>query len=69
MERSYKSIRSEDERVVITWDNLLYETLEKDPLKSKVGSTVYKKKIILNNLSGHAESKQLLAILGPTGCG
>ena len=69
MAKTYKSIRSEDEKVVITWDNILYETLEKDAVKSTFTSTVYKKKLILNNLSGHAQSKELLAILGPTGCG
>lgn len=68
-EKVYKSIRSADEKVVITWDDLLYETLEKDGNKSTFMSTVYKKKVILNHLSGRAESGQLLAILGPTGCG
>ena len=68
-DKAYKSIRSADEKVVITWNDLLYETLEKDTAKSTFTSTVYKKKIILNRLSGRAESGQLLAILGPTGCG
>ena len=68
-EKAYRSIRSADEKVVITWNDLLYETLEKDTTKSSFMSTVYKKKVILNRLSGRAESGQLLAILGPTGCG
>lgn len=64
-----QSARSSDEKVVITWNNVTFETLIKDPINSKPLHTVYKKKLVLDGLSGKAESKQLLAILGPTGCG
>jgi ABC-type multidrug transport system ATPase subunit len=64
-----QSIRSRDEKVVIAWKNISFETLVKDKEKSKLCNSVYKRKTVLNNLSGRAESGQLLAILGPTGCG
>ncbi len=64
-----QSVRSRDEKVVIAWKNICFETLVKDKEKSKLCNSVYKRKTVLNNLSGRAESSQLLAILGPTGCG
>ena len=66
---SKTSSRGRDEKVFIKWENLTFETLVKDAEKSRIGSTVYKTKKILKGLSGAAESGQLLAILGPTGCG
>ncbi len=65
----YTSVRSSEEKVVITWQDLQYETMEKDPEKSTFLKTAYRKKTILNNLAGHAQTKELLAIMGPTGCG
>eukprot|EP01040_Poterioochromonas_malhamensis_P012046 gene12045-13160_t len=63
------SKRSRDERVVMNWKDIRFETLVKDASKSTPLKTVYKTKVVLNNLTGRAESGQLLAILGPTGCG
>lgn len=67
---SRTSSRNVDERVSLKWENLTYETTVKDTDKSTLlGPVVYKNKKILKGLSGSAESGQLLAILGPTGCG
>lgn len=63
------SKRSREERVVINWKDVRFETIVKDSSKSSLFKTVYKTKVVLNSLSGRAESGQLLAILGPTGCG
>ncbi len=63
------SKRSRDERVVMNWKDIRFETLVKDASKSTPLKTAYKTKVVLNNLTGRAESGQLLAILGPTGCG
>jgi ABC-type multidrug transport system ATPase subunit len=65
----HQSQRSRDEKVIITWKNIRFETIVKDPTTSKFGKTVYKTKTVLNNLSGRAVSGELLAILGGTGCG
>jgi len=64
-----QSARSSDEKVVITWKDITFETLIKDTQLSKPFQPVYKTKVVLKGLTGKAESKQLLAILGPTGCG
>eukprot|EP00599_Poterioochromonas_sp_BG-1_P010651 CAMPEP_0173145792 /NCGR_PEP_ID=MMETSP1105-20130129/8100_1 /TAXON_ID=2985 /ORGANISM="Ochromonas sp., Strain BG-1" /LENGTH=662 /DNA_ID=CAMNT_0014059853 /DNA_START=81 /DNA_END=2070 /DNA_ORIENTATION=- len=53
----------------MNWKDIRFETLVKDASKSTPLKTVYKTKVVLNNLTGRAESGQLLAILGPTGCG
>jgi ABC-type sugar transport system ATPase subunit len=66
---TYHSVRSSDEKVVITWKDINFETLEKVADTSTFYRTTYRKKIILDNVSGHAQTKELLAILGPTGCG
>lgn len=63
------SQRSKDEKVVLSWNELSFLTLIKDTEKSKPIKSVYKTKVVLNNLQGRAESGQLLAILGPSGCG
>jgi ABC-type multidrug transport system ATPase subunit len=64
-----QSQRSRDEKVAISWKDIRFETLIKDNAKSKFMAPSYKTKTVLNNLSGRAESGELLAILGPTGCG
>lgn len=64
-----KSQRSKDEKVVLTWENLSFITLVKDLEKSRPFNSAYKSKKILDNLQGRAESGELLAILGPSGCG
>lgn len=66
---SRTSNRRSDERVTIRWENIRFETMVKDAEKSTVLAPVYKKKQILRGLNGSASSGQLLAILGPTGCG
>ena len=58
-----KSGRSQS-KVRLEWKNLTYKVVLKDAITKK-----YKEKTILNNVSGSAESGQLLAIMGPTGCG
>ncbi|RYH28692.1 ATP-binding cassette domain-containing protein [archaeon] len=65
----YHSVRSEEEKVVLVWKDLTFQTLVKDPKHSTMVKKVYQKRQILKGLSGKAESKQLIAILGPTGCG
>jgi ABC-type multidrug transport system ATPase subunit len=55
--------------VSIRWEDLTFETLVKDPERSSIVAPVYKRKQILKGLSGSARSGELLAILGPTGCG
>ena len=64
---SRKSSRKGDETVAITWKDIQFETLLKDPARSTILKKVYKKKTVLNGLSGKAKSGELLAILGPTG--
>jgi ABC-type transport system involved in cytochrome bd biosynthesis fused ATPase/permease subunit len=66
---SRTSSRSANERVSIRWEDLTFETLVKDPERSSIITPVYKRKQILRGLSGSAKSGELLAILGPTGCG
>jgi ABC-type multidrug transport system ATPase subunit len=56
-------------QIKIVWKDVNYYMLEKDPLKSKFMKPEYKTKHILQNVSGSASSGQLLAIMGPTGCG
>lgn len=63
------SATRKNEKVVLEWKDIQYSTFVKDPVKSSLGSTVYKKKEILRGISGRAESGQLLACMGPTGCG
>lgn len=53
--------------VVMTWQDIEYSVLVKDPKASKIFRPVMKKKQILSPMSGSAESGQLLAIMGPTG--
>jgi ABC-type sugar transport system ATPase subunit len=61
--------RSRDEKVVITWKNIRFSTIVKDPKKSKVYAKAYKTKFVLDDVSGKASSGELVAIIGPTGCG
>jgi ABC-type multidrug transport system ATPase subunit len=66
---SRTSSRNVDERVVLTWEDLTFETIVKDVDKSTLFKPVYKLKKILRSLNGSIKSGELLAILGPTGCG
>jgi len=55
--------------VFLQWKNLNLSILEKDPKKSGFCNPVMEQKKILRNINGYAKSGQLLAIMGPTGCG
>jgi ABC-type Fe3+/spermidine/putrescine transport system ATPase subunit len=66
---SKTSSRRADERVNIQWDAVTFETAVKDSERSTLLSPIYRTKKILRGLSGSATSGQLIAILGPTGCG
>jgi hypothetical protein len=48
-------------KVVIEWKNITFKTLVKDSQKSKLLMPVYKKKTILNGLSG-TQKKSFVAI-------
>lgn len=66
----YSSSRSvDDSKVSVVWENLSFQRVEKDTKESKPFKPVYKTKQILSNISGKASSGELLAIMGPTGCG
>jgi energy-coupling factor transporter ATP-binding protein EcfA2 len=65
----YAATRSKDEHVTIEWDNIEYAVITKDSKNSTFMKTASKNNRILRNLSGRAESGQLIAIMGPTGCG
>eukprot|EP01031_Cornospumella_fuschlensis_P032511 gene32511-39307_t len=56
-------------RISLHWDHISLSVATKDPKRSKFLRPVYKKKHILRDISGHAKSGELLAIMGPTGCG
>ena len=63
----YAATRSKDEHVTIEWDNIEYSVVTKDSKKSTFMKSATKNNRILKNVSGRAESGQLLAIMGPTG--
>lgn len=69
LSRHFQSSRSQDEKLILSWEDIRYSALIKDPSKSKPFNTVYKERHILRGLSGYATSGELVAILGPTGCG
>ena len=67
LQETFGSSRSKDEHITVEWTNINYSVITKDSKKdSKSG---VKNNRILRNVSGRAESGQLLAIMGPTGCG
>ena len=51
----------------MTWSDIEYSILTKDPKESKAFRAVTKSKTIISSMSGSAESGELLAIMGPTG--
>lgn len=65
----FASSRDKDESVNIVWQDLEYSILVKDAPNSTMYNTAYKTKRILQSCSGTAKSGELLAIMGPTGCG
>jgi len=66
---SLLSAGRKNEYIKLEWRDVCYSTFTKDPVKSGVCKTVYNEKYILQSLNGYAESGQMLAIMGPTGCG
>lgn len=69
MMRHFSKSRSALETVTIEWRNIELSTIIKDKLKSKMGKPVYNERKILKGLNGEISSGELLAVLGPTGCG
>jgi ABC-type multidrug transport system ATPase subunit len=65
----YAQTRTKEEHVTIEWSNVEYSVITKDSTKSTFMKNFTKNNRILKNVSGRAESGQLLAIMGPTGCG
>mmetsp|Transcript_5075 Transcript_5075/g.5201 ORF Transcript_5075/g.5201 Transcript_5075/m.5201 type:complete len:659 (-) Transcript_5075:43-2019(-) len=63
------STRSLEEKVILQWTDVKYSVFQKNPQESSAFKTQYKEKNILKGVSGMAETGQLLAIMGPTGCG
>ena len=63
----YAKSRNQNEKVSISWEDLNYSVVVKDPSKSTFFKTAYKNKKILRSLHGSAQSGELLAIMGPTG--
>jgi len=61
--KEFFSSTRQNESVVLEWENLNYSTFVKVPKQGP------RRKDILTNVSGHATSGELLAIMGPTGCG
>jgi len=59
----YKGTRAQ-ESILLEWENVSYSTFVKDP-KRKCPV----RKDILQSVSGYSKSGELLAIMGPTGCG
>lgn len=57
------------ERISLLWENIDFTMRVKDTNNSKFLRPVYKNKRILRSLYGKASSGELLAIMGPTGCG
>ena len=68
---SYDAVLKADtkEAMRIEWRNVNFSVVEKDGKASKLCSPVYRTKPILQNMQGSAASGELLAIMGPTGCG
>jgi len=67
LSQHYASTRSNDEKVVLGWDNINYSLLVKDTKTSKPFATKYKEKKILLDINGTVESGQLMSIMGASG--
>lgn len=69
LSKYFATTRSGDDSFDLEWKNLNFSIVVKDAAKSKFGRPAYKKQQILHDVSGKISSGQLLAIMGPTGCG
>lgn len=69
LSKHFALTRSEDGAIDLEWKKINFSLRVKDTAKSSACKTVYKKKAILQDVSGRVISGQLLAIMGPTGCG
>ena len=69
LSKHFAKTRSNDEGLDLEWKNVNFSIVVKNKSKSSFGKPAYKKKEILQNVSGRVLSGQLLAIMGPTGCG
>ena len=55
--------------ILLEWRNIDYHMMVKSPVRSTFLKTEYDTKHILKSINGSAKSGELLAIMGPTGCG
>lgn len=69
LSKHFSASRVGDDSFDLEWKNINFAIAVKDTAKSSFGRPVYKKKAILQDVSGKISSGQLLAIMGPTGCG
>lgn len=69
LSQHYASTRSNDEKVVLGWQNISYSLLVKDTKTSTPFATRYKEKKILIDINGKVESGQLMSIMGASGSG
>ena len=60
----YAATRKGEDKIRLEWQNVEYSTFVKDPKRK-----CFMRKDILAGVSGYGESGELLAIMGPTGCG
>ena len=67
LSKHYSQSRAGHEKILMTWSDIEYSILVKDPKASKPFHTVMKSKTIISSMNGSAESGELLAIMGPTG--
>ena len=69
LSKHFATTRTGDDSFDLEWININFSILVKDTAKSSFGKPAYIKKDILKDVSGRIASGQLLAIMGPTGCG
>jgi ABC-type multidrug transport system ATPase subunit len=67
LQKHYQNSHKNDHHVAFRWKDLKYSIYQRNTQTSTLLQTNYTEKCILNNLNGVVESKQLVAILGPTG--
>jgi ABC-type multidrug transport system ATPase subunit/ABC-type multidrug transport system permease subunit len=69
--KSFSRVLSQDKnlRIAMAWEKINLSVMVKDAARSNFLHSAYKPKQILTDISGKAVSGELLAIMGPTGCG